>query len=83
MSEPKMEDCDRSEQLELEDSIESMPPNPKHSGFVSASGDLPTRTINVLPFSSRRYANGHPSLEGIFMRKLRDNVTSTLTNITF
>ena len=62
-----IENCDRSQQLELEGSIESMPPNPKHSGFMSASGDLPTRTINVLPV-------GHPSVreasacaeEGIF-----------------
>jgi hypothetical protein len=37
-----IENCDRSEQLELEDSIESMPSNPKHSGFMSTSGDLPT-----------------------------------------
>jgi hypothetical protein len=38
---------------ELEDSIENMPPNPKHSGFMSASGDLPTP-----PF-------GHPCLEKV------------------
>jgi very-short-patch-repair endonuclease len=57
MSEPKLEDCDRSEQLELEDSIESMPPNPKHSGFMSGSGDLPTP-----PY-------GHLSEEGIFRRR--------------
>jgi two-component system, OmpR family, heavy metal sensor histidine kinase CusS len=30
-----------------EDSIESMPPNPKHSGFMSASGDRPL-SIQVL-----------------------------------
>jgi very-short-patch-repair endonuclease len=53
MSEPELEKCDRSEQLELEDSIERMPLNPKHSGFISASGDLPTP-----PF-------GHPSLEKV------------------
>ena len=63
-----------------EDSIESMPPNPKHSGFMSEIGDLPTP-----PF-------GHPSEEGIFpsgrreiigyegylkelARKLRQNMT--------
>jgi very-short-patch-repair endonuclease len=79
MSEPELEDCDRSEQLELEDSIESMPLNPNHSGFMSASGDLPTP-----PY-------GHPSSEGIFpgrreiigyerylkelARKLRQNMT--------
>jgi very-short-patch-repair endonuclease len=57
MSEPKLEDCDRSEELELVGSIDSMMPNPKHSGFVSASGDLPTP-----PF-------GHPSEEGIFRRR--------------
>jgi very-short-patch-repair endonuclease len=60
MSEPKLENCDRFEQLELVGSIESMPPNPKHSGFVSASGDLPTP-----PF-------GHPSEEGIFRREIID-----------
>jgi hypothetical protein len=66
MSEPELEDCDRSEPLELVGSIESMPPNPKHSGFMSASGDIPTP-----PF-------GHPSVrvasafaeEGIYMREL-------------
>jgi very-short-patch-repair endonuclease len=55
MSEPKLDDCDRSKQSE---SIESMPSNPKHSGFMSASGDLPTP-----PF-------GHPSEEGIFRREI-------------
>jgi very-short-patch-repair endonuclease len=76
MSEPKLEDYDRSQQSE---SIESMPLNPKHSGFMSASGDLPTP-----PF-------GHPSQEGILSgrreiigyegylkelaRKLRQNMT--------
>jgi hypothetical protein len=58
MSEPKLEDCDRSQELELEDSIESVPLNPKHSGFMSVSGDLPTP-----PFR-------HPSEEGIFMREI-------------
>jgi hypothetical protein len=53
-----IENCDRSEKLELEDSIDSMPPNPKHSGFMSASGDLPTPPV------------GHPSEEGIYMREL-------------
>jgi very-short-patch-repair endonuclease len=81
MSEPELEDFDRSQQLELEDSIESMPLNPKHSGFVTASGDLPTPPV------------GHPSEEGILSpsgrreiidyerylkelaRKLRQNMT--------
>jgi hypothetical protein len=58
MSEPELEDRDRSQELELEGSIESMPHNPKHSGFVSASGDLPTP-----PF-------GHPSEEGISRREI-------------
>ena len=66
MSEPKLENSDRSEQLELVGSIESVAPNPKHSGFRSASGDLPTP-----PF-------GHPSVrvasacaeEGIFRREI-------------
>jgi hypothetical protein len=53
MSEPKLEDCDRSKQSE---SIENMPPNPKHSGRDSAIGDLPTRTLRILPFR-------HPSEE--------------------
>jgi very-short-patch-repair endonuclease len=57
MSEPKLEDCDQSQELELEDSIDSMALNPKHSGFMSAGGDLPTP-----PF-------GHPSEEGIFRRR--------------
>jgi very-short-patch-repair endonuclease len=52
MSEPKLDDCDRSKQSELVRSIEDC----KHSDLVGAIGDLPTRTINVLPF-------GHPSLE--------------------
>ncbi len=51
-----------------EDSIESMPSNPKHSGFMSASGDLPTP-----PY-------GHPSVrvasafaeEGIFPSERRE-----------
>jgi hypothetical protein len=58
MSEPKLEDYARSEQLELVGSIESMPLNPKHSGFMGAIGDLPTP-----PF-------GHPSEEGIFRREI-------------
>jgi very-short-patch-repair endonuclease len=60
MSEPKLDDCDRSQELELEDSIESMPLNPKHSGFMGASGDLPTPP------------DGHPSEEGIFRREIID-----------
>jgi hypothetical protein len=71
MSEPKLEDSDRSEQLELVGSIESVMPNPKHSGFVSAIGDLPTP-----PF-------GHPSVrvasafaeEGIYMRETSFNIS--------
>jgi very-short-patch-repair endonuclease len=38
--------------------IESMPLNPEHSGFMGASGDLPTP-----PF-------GHPSEEGILLREI-------------
>jgi hypothetical protein len=38
MSEPKLEDCDQSEQLKLEDSIDDC----KHSELVGKSGDLPT-----------------------------------------
>jgi very-short-patch-repair endonuclease len=63
-----IENCDRSQELELEGSIESMPPNPKHSGFMSAIGDLPTLPV------------GHPSVrvasafaeEGIFRREIID-----------
>jgi very-short-patch-repair endonuclease len=58
MSEPKLDDSDRFEKLELVGSIESMPLNPKHSGFVSAIGDLPTPPV------------GHPSEEGIFRREI-------------
>jgi very-short-patch-repair endonuclease len=58
MSEPKLEDCDRSQELELEGSIESTLSNSKHSGFMSASGDLPTP-----PY-------GHPSEEGILRREI-------------
>jgi very-short-patch-repair endonuclease len=53
-----IENYDRSQELELEDSIESMQPKPKHSGFMSASGDLPTPPV------------GHPSDEGIFRREI-------------
>jgi hypothetical protein len=53
-----IENSDRSQELELDGSIDSMPPNPKYSGFMSASGDLPTSPV------------GHPSEEGIYMRKL-------------
>jgi very-short-patch-repair endonuclease len=53
-----IENYDRSQELELEDSIESMQPKPKHSGFMSASGDLPTPPV------------GHPSEEGIFRREI-------------
>jgi hypothetical protein len=38
MSEPKLEDCDRSQELELEGSIDDC----KHSELVGKSGDLPT-----------------------------------------
>ncbi|WP_310426793.1 DUF559 domain-containing protein [Chamaesiphon sp. VAR_48_metabat_135_sub] len=76
-----IENYDRSEPLELEELIESMPLNPKHSVFMSASGDLPTPPV------------GHPSEEGILCpsgrreiidyerylkdlaRKLRQNMT--------
>jgi very-short-patch-repair endonuclease len=40
-----------------EDSIENMLSNPKHSGFMSAIGDLPTPPV------------GHPSEEGTFRRR--------------
>jgi Protein of unknown function (DUF559) len=80
MSELELANCDRSQELELEGSIESVPSNPKHSGFRSAIGDLPTP-----PY-------GHPSEEGILTsgrreiigyerylkelaRKLRQNMT--------
>jgi very-short-patch-repair endonuclease len=53
-----IENRDRSQELELDGSIESMPPNPKHSGRDSTSGDLPTP-----PF-------GHPSEEGICRREI-------------
>jgi hypothetical protein len=56
--EDSIENCDRSQQLELEDSIESTPPNFNHAEGKSVSGDLPTP-----PF-------GHPSEEGIYMREL-------------
>jgi hypothetical protein len=46
---------------ESEDSIENMPSNPKHSGFMSASGDLPT----PLGGSPDQQPYGHPSEEGI------------------
>jgi very-short-patch-repair endonuclease len=45
-----------------EDSIESIPPNPKHSGFMSAGGDLPTP-----PY-------GHPSEEGILSNSGRREI---------
>ena len=56
--EDSIENYDRSQELELEGSIESMLSNPKHSGFMSAIGDLPTP-----PF-------GHPSEEGICRREI-------------
>jgi hypothetical protein len=49
---------DRSQQLELEGSIESTPSNSNHSEEESVSGYLPTP-----PF-------GHPSEEGIYMQEL-------------
>jgi hypothetical protein len=58
MSEPKLENCDRSQELELEGSIESIPLNSDHSEIVGASGDLPTP-----PY-------GHPSEEGICRREI-------------
>ncbi len=56
--EDSIENCDQSQPLELEDSIESMPSNPKHSGRNSTSGDLPTPPV------------GHPSEEGILRREI-------------
>ncbi len=38
--EDSIENCDRSQELELEDSIESTPPNFNHSEGESASVDL-------------------------------------------
>jgi hypothetical protein len=59
MSEPKLEDCDRSEPLELEDSIKSMPLNSDHSEGQSASGDLPTPPFaKRLPAQRRGFAGG-------------------------
>ncbi len=80
MSEPNLDDYDRSKQSELEGLIESMPSNFDRLERDSTSGDLPTP-----PY-------GHPSLEGIFpsgrreiigyerylkklARKLRQNMT--------
>ena len=60
MSEPKLENCDRSKQLELEGSIESMPSNSDHLEVESTLGGLPTP-----PF-------GHPSEEGILRREIID-----------
>jgi hypothetical protein len=57
MSEPKLDDYNRSKQSESDGSIESMTPNPKHSGFMSAGGDLPSPPVE------------HPSSEGIFRRR--------------
>jgi very-short-patch-repair endonuclease len=59
MSEPKLDDSDRSQQSE---SIERMPPNPKHSRRYSASGDLPTPPV------------GHPSEEGILCPSRRREI---------
>ena len=59
--EDSIENCDRSEQLGLEGSIEDC----KHSEVDGKSGDLPTRTINVLLV-------GHPSVRvrGLFGGRL-------------
>ncbi len=38
--EDSIKNCDRSQRLELEDSIESTPSNSKHSGRECVSGDL-------------------------------------------
>jgi very-short-patch-repair endonuclease len=57
MSEPELEDCDRSQDLELDGSIDSMPLNPKRLEVVSAGGNLPSPPV------------GHPSSEGIFRRR--------------
>ncbi len=78
MSEPKLEDYDRSEQSE---SIESMPLNPKHSGFRSASGDLPTPPFGhpseegILSSSGRRESIGSEGSLKELARKLRQNMT--------
>ncbi len=66
---------------ESEDSIESMPPNPKHSGFISASGDLPTPTFGhpsqegILHPSGRREIIGYEGYLKELARKLRQNMT--------
>jgi very-short-patch-repair endonuclease len=79
MSEPKLEDYDRSQQSE---SSESMPPNPKHSGFMSASGDLPTPPVGIHPDlegiltpSGRREIIGYEGYLKELARKLRQNMT--------
>jgi very-short-patch-repair endonuclease len=81
MSEPELEDCDQSEQLELDGSIELMPLNPKHSGFVSAIGDLPTPPVGhpseegILCPSGRREIIGYEGYLKELARKLRQNMT--------
>jgi very-short-patch-repair endonuclease len=75
--EDSIENCDRSERLELEGSIDSLPLNPKHSGFVSASGDLPTPPVGH-PCLEKVLDLGKPqdrtfrSSEGIFRREIID-----------
>jgi hypothetical protein len=74
-----LENCDRSNQSE---SIESMPPNPKHSGFVSAIGDLPTPPFGIHPdlegiltLSGKREIIGYEGYLKELARKLRQNMT--------
>jgi very-short-patch-repair endonuclease len=70
-----------SEPSELEDSIDSMPPNPKHSVFMSESGDLPTPPFGhpseegILNPSGRREIIGYEGYLKELARKLRQNMT--------
>jgi very-short-patch-repair endonuclease len=83
MSEQKLDDRDRFKQSE---SIESTPPNPKHSGFMSAIGDLPTppyghpsvREASACAeegISRRREIVGYEGYLKELARKLRQNMT--------
>jgi very-short-patch-repair endonuclease len=78
MSEPKLDNYDRSKQSE---SIESMPLNSDHSGLMSASGDLPTPPYGhpseegILSPSGRREIIGYERYLKELARKLRQNMT--------
>ena len=66
---------------ELEDSIESMPLNPKHADLVGASGDLPTPPYGhpseegILHPSGKREIIGYERYLKELARKLRQNMT--------